>query len=365
MAVIRLENVNKAFKSTTVLHDINLEIADGECTVLVGPSGCGKSTLLRVICGLESCSSGKVFIDGECVNDVPASHRGLAMVFQSYALYPHMTVFDNIAFALKIHNVPKDEIKKRVMSAAQSLKLTQLLDRKPAELSGGQRQRVAIGRCIVREPLAFLFDEPLSNLDASLRHEMRYELAKLKERLKKTMVYVTHDQEEAMTLADKIVVMKDGHIEQVGTPMEIYNNPVNIFVAGFIGSPTINLLNATVMSHDAEKIRLELSSGDIITIRNKYKYDFKEENVIIGVRPNNVFIDPVHAFSNELVGRVNFVECLGNTSYVYLSLANGKIVNVQTNAKSNLTSGDNVKVSIDDEHVYLFNNDGTSIPRSV
>lgn len=354
MAGIRLEHISKSFRKTAVLQDISLNINDGECTVLVGPSGCGKSTLLRVICGLETCTSGNLFIDNKCVNNVPAAHRGLTMVFQSYALYPHMTVYDNMAFALQIKKVDKKEIYSRVMNAANILKITNLLERKPGELSGGQRQRVAIGRCIVRHPAAFLFDEPLSNLDASLRREMRYELAKLKEQLKSTMIYVTHDQEEAMTLADKIVVMRDGKIEQTGSPLEIYNDPVNTFVASFIGSPTINLLNAVVQSADEKNVILELASGDILAIRNKYNYKFDHDKVILGLRPNNVFIEKIHAMANDIVGRVSFVENFGNTSHVYFALADGKIVSAQISGQVTFEAGSSVKVSIDKEHAYLF-----------
>lgn len=361
MASIKLENVTKTFGHTDVLRGITLDIEDGESTVLVGPSGCGKSTLLRVICGLENCTSGHLYIDDECVNSVPASHRGLAMVFQSYALYPHMTVFENMAFALKIRKLTKDEIKKRVLNAANILKITDLLDRKPRGLSGGQRQRVAIGRCIVRNPSAFLFDEPLSNLDASLRHEMRYELAKLKAQLKKTMVYVTHDQEEAMTLADKIVVMRNGKIEQTGSPLELYNHPINTFVASFIGSPTINLLPAVVQSSDKDHVTLELPSGDLCVLPNIYNHKFNNDEVILGVRPNSVFIDNVYTCCNEMIGQVSFVENLGNSSCVYIALSNGMLINSQIVGQCNILSGANVKISIDVEKAYLFFADGTCV----
>lgn len=361
MAEIRLDNVCKSFRNSDVLRNVSLTINDGECTVLVGPSGCGKSTLLRVICGLEQCSSGRIFIDNECVNDVPASHRGLTMVFQSYALYPHMTVFENMAFALKIKKINNDEINKRVLNASKILKIENLLNRKPGQLSGGQRQRVAIGRCIVRNPSAFLFDEPLSNLDASLRRGMRYELAKLKAQLKTTMVYVTHDQEEAMTLADTIVVMKDGAIEQVGAPLEIYNNPVNTFVAGFIGSPTINLLPATVVSSDDEVITVEISSGDMFVIKNKYKSNIENDNVVIGIRPNDVFVENVHACSNEVMGRVMLIENFGHASHVYLALSNGSVINSFVSGSIDFGIGSNVKISIDKDKAYLFNVDGTAI----
>ncbi len=237
MAALTLAAVRKSFGATDVLHGIDLSIRDGEFTVFVGPSGCGKSTLLRLICGLDEVSGGTIAIDGEVVNDVPPAKRGLAMVFQSYALYPHMTVAGNMGYALRLAGTPRDEIDRRVKAAASVLRLEALLDRKPRQLSGGQRQRVAIGRAIVREPRLFLFDEPLSNLDAALRVDMRAEIAALKQRLGTTMIYVTHDQVEAMTLADTIVVMHAGRIEQAGSPLELYRRPANIFVARFIGSP--------------------------------------------------------------------------------------------------------------------------------
>jgi multiple sugar transport system ATP-binding protein len=244
VADVQLSNVSKAYGEVRILHGINLEIRDGEFMVFVGPSGCGKSTLLRTIAGLEEITGGELRIGGRLVNEVPPAERGIAMVFQSYALYPHMNLFDNMAFGLKLAKVPKNEIEGAVRNAAKILHIEHLLDRKPKDLSGGQRQRVAIGRAIVRKPEVFLFDEPLSNLDAALRVRMRYEFAKLHEDLKTTMVYVTHDQVEAMTLADRIVVLSAGCIEQVGTPLELYEHPDNLFVAGFIGSPRMNFITA-------------------------------------------------------------------------------------------------------------------------
>jgi multiple sugar transport system ATP-binding protein len=264
VAEVRLTNVQKSFGDVQVLRDINLEIRDGEFVVFVGPSGCGKSTLLRVIAGLEDITAGDLFIGGRRVNDVPPAERGIAMVFQSYALYPHMTLFDNMAFGLKLAKMPTDEIDKAVHGAAKILNIDHLLGRKPKALSGGQRQRVAIGRAIVREPEVFLFDEPLSNLDAALRVRMRYEFAKLHENLKTTMVYVTHDQVEAMTLANRIVVLSTGKIEQVGGPLELYEYPENIFVAGYIGSPKMNFVEAEVVSGDAAAATIRLKTGAVM-----------------------------------------------------------------------------------------------------
>src|ERR1700688_4308850 len=249
MAGLQLKQVAKRYGATTVIHSVDLEVKDGEFVVFVGPSGCGKSTLLRMIAGLESVSEGDILIDGTNVNNVSAAQRGLAMVFQSYALYPHMTVYQNLAFGLENLRAPRAEIETKVQAAARMLKLDTLLDRRPTQLSGGQRQRVAIGRCIVRDPTIFLFDEPLSNLDAELRVQMRTEISGLHDRLGTTMVYVTHDQVEAMTMADKIVVLRAGRIEQVGSPLALYNNPCNRFVAGFIGSPQMNFLEARVVDH--------------------------------------------------------------------------------------------------------------------
>ncbi|ODN63885.1 maltose/maltodextrin transporter ATP-binding protein, partial [Burkholderia cenocepacia] len=262
MASVLLRNIAKRYDDTEVLRNVNLDIADGEFVVFVGPSGCGKSTLMRMIAGLEDISSGDLLIDGAKVNDVPSAKRGIAMVFQSYALYPHMTLYDNMAFGLKLAGAKKPEIDQAVKQAAKILHIDHLLDRKPKQLSGGQRQRVAIGRAITRKPKVFLFDEPLSNLDAALRVKMRLEFARLHDELKTTMIYVTHDQVEAMTLADKIVVLSGGAVQQVGTPNALYHAPANLFVAGFIGSPKMNFLKGAVESADAGGVLVRFDSGE-------------------------------------------------------------------------------------------------------
>lgn len=288
MSQIALKHIHKSYGSVPVLDDISLEIEDGEFIVLVGPSGCGKSTLLRMIAGLEDITAGQISIGGKVVNTMPAKQRDLAMVFQSYALYPHMKVADNMSFALKLANAPKAEIEKRVNEAAEILGLEDLLDRLPRELSGGQRQRVAMGRAIVRNPQAFLFDEPLSNLDAKLRVKMRAEIKKLHQRLGRTMIYVTHDQTEAMTLADRIVVLNAGKIAQLGTPLEVYRNPVSTFVAGFVGSPEINLIPATTMGSGASEVKL--ANGTIMGI--PHPIDLPADSAVTyGIRPQHIRLD--------------------------------------------------------------------------
>src|SRR5437763_3951909 len=262
MASLQLNRVTKRYGTTTVIHGVDLEVKDGEFVIFVGPSGCGKSTLLRMIAGLESVTEGDLLIDGKQVNNVSASQRGLAMVFQSYALYPHMTVYQNMAFGLENIRTPRADIDAKVQAAAKLLQLGPLLDRRPTQLSGGQRQRVAIGRAIVREPTIFLFDEPLSNLDAELRVQMRIEITALHQRLKTTMIYVTHDQVEAMTMADKIVVLRAGRVEQIGAPLDLYNAPRNRFVAGFIGSPRMNFLTSRVTDVGQGGVRIEVAGSD-------------------------------------------------------------------------------------------------------
>lgn len=360
MASIFLKNIKKSFKGTDIIKDVSLDILDGECTVLVGPSGCGKSTLLRIICGLEEVNYGEIFIGDECVTDLPPSHRGVTMVFQSYALYPHMTAFENMAFALKIRKVSKEQIKERVLNAARILKIENLLDRKPKELSGGQRQRVAIGRCIVRNPYAFLFDEPLSNLDASLRREMRYEIANLKNKLKTTMVYVTHDQEEAMTLADRIVVMRDGKIEQIGTPLEIYRSPVNTFVASFIGSPTMNLLPVKLVAQNENDLSFQVTANEIIKLDNQYE-NLAEGNYIIGIRPNDLE-ECSDVCENSLFAEVNLVENLGSLCCVYAKLSCEKTICVQTQ-NVNKKFGGSMYVKIKPEKIYLFHENGNRVEK--
>jgi multiple sugar transport system ATP-binding protein len=292
MANVKFENVTKRFGDVVAVNNLNLEIADKEFLVLVGPSGCGKSTVIRLLAGLETLTEGNVYIDDKVVNDLPARDRDIAMVFQSYALYPHMSVYDNMAFGLKMHGTPKDEIHRRVLEAADILDIEDLLKRKPAQLSGGQRQRVALGRAIVREPVVFLFDEPLSNLDAKLRVQTRTELSKLHQRLGTTFIYVTHDQIEAMTMATRIAVIKDGILHQVGTPEDLYFRPDNVFVAGFIGSPSMNFFTANLtgsadeMSVEAGGIRIALPPE-----RGRGLADHLGKDVILGVRPEDIY-DP-------------------------------------------------------------------------
>ncbi|NUW61490.1 ABC transporter ATP-binding protein [Cronobacter muytjensii] len=315
MSSIRLRNVTKRFGKTETLHNINLDIADGEFAVFVGPSGCGKSTLLRMIAGLEEVSDGEVLIGDEVMNDVAPAHRGVAMVFQSYALYPHMTVAENMGYGLKVNKVPKDQIRHQVEMVAKTLQLSHLLDRKPKQLSGGQRQRVAIGRAIVRNPQVFMFDEPLSNLDAELRVEMRLHIARLHQEMKTTMVYVTHDQVEAMTLADKIVVMNYGKVEQMGSPMELYYNPVNKFVAGFIGSPKMNFLPATVAHWEKGALDVTLSQGKTLRLALDTAPLKPGDAVTLGIRPEhlstNAQADVTLTFNCEVVER------LGNNTYLF------------------------------------------------
>jgi multiple sugar transport system ATP-binding protein len=316
MAEVRLQGVNKSFGQTQILHNVDLQIPDGEFVVFVGPSGCGKSTLLRVIAGLEDITSGQLTIGGTLVNDIPPSERGISMVFQSYALYPHMNLFDNMAFGLKLAKTPKAEIDDAVHKAAKILNIDHLLQRKPKELSGGQRQRVAIGRAIVRQPKVFLFDEPLSNLDAALRVRMRYEFAKLHETFKTTMVYVTHDQVEAMTLADRIVVLNGGKVEQVGAPLQLYEHPINQFVAGFIGSPKMNFLPGTIDVASANGAQVRLSTGETFQILVDASAAKQGDKVQVGIRPEHLV---VNGDENTLKAPVIFVERIGSTAHVYCS----------------------------------------------
>jgi multiple sugar transport system ATP-binding protein len=339
VATLDLDSVVKSFDQTTILHGINLAILDGEFVVFVGPSGCGKSTLLRVIAGLESPSSGDIRIDGQQVNSVSAAHRGCAMVFQSYALYPHMTVYDNMAFGLENMGIAKADIATKVNGAAKLLRLEELLQRKPTQLSGGQRQRVAIGRAIVREPKVFLFDEPLSNLDAELRVSMRAEIRDLHARLKATMVYVTHDQVEAMTMADKIVVLRAGRIEQVGAPLDLYNKPANTFVAGFIGSPRMNFLPASILPHDAATARA---------------VPLPEGTHTLGLRPEHVQLD-----SQGLISmKVSQVEQLGSTSLLHGTVGDDMAFEMVCNGQTPVAKGDSVRLALPLEHLHCFDKEG-------
>jgi ABC-type sugar transport systems, ATPase components len=357
MADLKLNKVIKRFGAVQTIHGVDLDIKHGEFVVFVGPSGCGKSTLLRMIAGLETISDGEVIIDGLTVNDVSPSDRGIAMVFQSYALYPHMTVKENMSFGLRLAKRPKDEIEQRVGEAARILKLEHLLDRLPKQLSGGQRQRVAIGRTIVRNPKVFLFDEPLSNLDAELRVQMRVEISKLHEQLGNTMVYVTHDQVEAMTMADKIVVLRDGRVEQVGAPLELYHNPVNQFVAGFIGSPRMNFLNAKVLQMDNNKATLELAGGEQFSMTLDRAVTVGDV-LLMGIRPEHLEIDVEGDVNIAL--KVDVVEALGGTTFAYTQYADEDQVVVVTDGSHLIPRGKTIKASFKLEHVHLFDTDTAS-----
>jgi lactose/L-arabinose transport system ATP-binding protein len=346
MAVVTLDNVSKSYGSVEIIQDLNLTIDDGAFTVFVGPSGCGKSTLLRMIAGLEPITKGELKIDGKRMNDADPIERGVAMVFQNYALYPHMTVEQNIGFSLRMAGLGKGEIAERVATAARTLQIEPLLKRKPAQLSGGQRQRVAIGRAIVRNPEVFLFDEPLSNLDAELRVSMRVEIAKLHHQLGSTMVYVTHDQTEAMTLADKIVVMRAGKVEQAGTPEQLYEDPNNLFVAGFIGSPRMNFLPATLTGDG-----LALKGGPSLTIPGLPP----KGDILVGMRPEHFQID---AGELTLPLTVDVVENLGGTRFLYGSVSSGETIVVEARDRTGIKAGDVVMVGLDAGRALFFQTSG-------
>ena len=342
--------------------DFNLEIADREFVVFVGPSGCGKSTTLRMIAGLEEISGGELYIDGKKMNDVAPKDRDIAMVFQSYALYPHMTVHDNLAFPLKLRNVPKDEIERKVNEAAEILGITEYLDRKPKALSGGQRQRVAIGRAIVREPKVLLMDEPLSNLDAKLRNQMRAEIIKLRKRINTTFVYVTHDQTEAMTLGDRIVIMKDGVVQQVGTPQEVFEHPANLFVSGFIGVPQMNYFDAELV-REGDKYCVKVGGITIVPAEEKQarmlEHDVQSQPITLGIRPEHVSIVPAGA-EGSLSGVIDVSEMMGSSVHLHLdSLGQDVIVIVQTadvdkEQRKKLTSGHELSFTFSGELVHMF-----------
>ena len=332
MGSLSLKDVHKSFGDVKVLKGINLDVEDGEFVIFVGPSGCGKSTLLRIIAGLEDETSGSIEIDGDVVNSLPPTKRGIAMVFQTYALYPHLTVRDNMSLGMKQAKRPAAEIKSQVDLASSMLELDEYLDRRPAELSGGQRQRVAIGRAIVRKPELFLFDEPLSNLDAALRVNTRLEIARLHRQLAATMIYVTHDQIEAMTLADRIVVLHDGHIEQVGTPMELYNSPANKFVAGFIGSPQMNFVPAQVLGDD--------------------------QATSIGIRPEHIKLTPE---TGKFAGTVSHIERLGGDTNVYLDCGQAGLISARLFGQHEFEVDSKLSVDFDAENSFRFDADGNTI----
>lgn len=352
MATVKLNNVKKVYPNgAEAVRGVNMAIKNGEFIVFVGPSGCGKSTMLRMIAGLEDINSGTISIDGKVVNDLPPKERHIAMVFQSYALYPHMTVFDNMAFGLKLEKRSKEEIDERVQEAAKILQIEDYLTRKPKQLSGGQRQRVAIGRAITRKPQVFLFDEPLSNLDAALRVQMRVELAKLHDKLNATMIYVTHDQTEAMTMADDIVVLNSGVISQKGSPLELYNNPDNLFVGGFIGSPKMNFISSKIISKSNDKTELDLLGSSKITIPKSSSTASEGDSVMLGIRPEHLTVNEESDGSWE--SKVFVVEKLGSGTFLYLEKEGEPLV-VQTEGDSKIKVGDTVKVGFSSSRCHIF-----------
>ena len=361
MATVTLRNARKSFGSVNIIKGVDLDIADGEFCVFVGPSGCGKSTLLRMIAGLEDITSGSLQIGGREMADVEPADRGVAMVFQSYALYPHMTVRENVGFGLKMTGHSKADIEKRTERAASMLQLGPLMDRKPSQLSGGQRQRVAIGRAIVREPDVFLFDEPLSNLDAALRVQMRIEIGKLHNDLKSTMIYVTHDQVEAMTMADKIVVLHGGIIEQVGSPLELYHRPRNMFVAGFIGSPKMNFIPVTVHAARDGNVMLSLPGDGRMTIPMKGDLPAAGTRLTLGCRPEHVAIGKEAAASGALQGTIRVAEYLGSETMFYASLADGTEIAVKGDGLAAQKSGDILPLSLPAAACHLFDAQSNAI----
>jgi len=350
MAEINLQSIRKRYEDGFVAIDnLNLQIEKGEFLVFVGPSGCGKSTLLRMIAGLEKISDGELLFDGKKMNDIAPGDRGISMVFQNYALYPHMTVYDNMAFGLRNTGVGEAEIKQRIEYASKQLQMDHLLQRKPREMSGGQQQRVAIGRSIVRKPEVFLFDEPLSNLDAALRQEMRTEISMLHERLDTTMIYVTHDQVEAMTMADRIVVMKAGQIQQVGTPMEIYQKPANLFVAQFIGAPKINTFDAT---YDAQNRSLTFS--DTLTLQaGNLSSDVQSQKMYVAIRPNMIRIVEAEQ-ANFGQATIRITERLGDETILFLEREDGSRLSVKTQGIVSAKSGQQVHLSVNEDDFHLF-----------
>ena len=364
MGEIRMQSVSKAFGTVKVIKSVDLYIKTGEFTVFVGPSGCGKSTLLRLVAGLEDISTGTLTIDGEVVNDVAPAKRGVAMVFQSYALYPHMTVYENMAFGLKLAKSEADEIDRRVRRAAEILRMDHLLDRKPKQLSGGQRQRVAIGRAITRDPKVFLFDEPLSNLDAALRVQMRLELAKLHRDLGATMIYVTHDQVEAMTLADKIVVLNGGVVEQVGAPLELYHKPQNQFVAGFIGSPQMNFLSGTIAAPGQSSTGVAVPGLEQpITAPVQANGHGAGTEVKLGIRPEHIEVgDPGPAA--PLAGEIFNIERLGSETLYYTRTEAGDVV-ATTDGTSSGRIGDRIGLHLPPAECHVFDHAEQALPRQV
>lgn len=362
MATVELKQIRKSYGSTEIIKGVDLVIKDRELTVFVGPSGCGKSTLLRMIAGLEEITSGDLLIDGQRVNNIAPDKRGLALVFQSYALYPHMTVADNMAFSLKLAGVPGGERTRKVLEAARILHLEPYLQRKPKDLSGGQRQRVAIGRAIVRNPRVFLFDEPLSNLDAALRVKMRLELTRLHAELNATMIYVTHDQIEAMTMADRIVVLQGGVIEQVGAPMELYRNPRNQFVAGFIGSPRMNFLPVKIQQSNQPGLTLIMAGGTRLNLPAMQALDGgKSETATLGVRPEHISFTG----ANGLPAEVQMVERLGGESYVFVQTSGNDTLVVRADGEVDVKLGQQVQLNLNTPFLHVFDEQGNKFHETV
>ncbi len=363
MAELNLKDVIKKYGKTQVIHGINLDIKDKEFLVLVGPSGCGKSTLLRMVAGLEEISSGKISINGKIVNDIAPKDRGLAMVFQNYALYPHMNVFDNMSFGLRLNKTPKDEIRQRVEEVAVILGLEDFVKRKPHELSGGQRQRVAMGRAMVRKPSIFLFDEPLSNLDAKLRIQMRAEIKMLHQRVNSTMIYVTHDQVEAMTLADRIVVLKDGYIEQVGTPLELFLHPVNTFVAGFIGTPPMNLVDCKI-NKTSDKTFLRFETGLVIPVPDKEDSDLThDQKVVLGLRAEEIIPADTQTTLPEdwtFQAEVMVVEPLGNETHLLMDFMGVQMMS-KSEGRRLFKPKEKVKMSMNLAEMHIFDAKTTQV----
>jgi multiple sugar transport system ATP-binding protein len=357
-----MRHVTKSFGRVEVIKGVDLDIRSKEFVVFVGPSGCGKSTLLRLVAGLEDITSGTLMFDGEEVNDLPPAERGIAMVFQSYALYPHMSVYENMAFGLKLAKLGKEGIDERVREAARILQIEHLLDRKPRQLSGGQRQRVAIGRAIVRDPKVFLFDEPLSNLDAALRVQMRIEIAKLHHALDATMIYVTHDQVEAMTLADRIVVLNAGVVEQFGAPLELYHHPQNLFVAGFIGSPRMNFLPGEVASGSDNAVTVRLADGNTVVAPVGRDGARPGEKVTVGMRPEHLLEGG--GGDAELKGKVVAVEHLGGETYIYLERGGDHPLVVKAAGDSEVRVAEVLPIGVPASACYLFDSDGQAFARA-
>lgn len=371
MASITLNHIVKTFDDgVTVIPDLNLEIKDKEFVIFVGPSGCGKSTTLRMIAGLEDISSGELIIGGKTVNNIPPKDRDIAMVFQSYALYPHMTVYKNMAFALKLRKEPKDVIDKKVRQAAKILELEPYLNRKPKALSGGQRQRVALGRAMVRNPCVFLLDEPLSNLDAKLRTQMRSQIALLHKRLETTFIYVTHDQTEAMTMGTRIVVMKDGIVQQVNTPQHLYDYPINEFVAGFIGSPQMNFINATV-GKSGETYTLSFDGITLAVPSEKASElsNYVGKEVVFGIRPENVYddYDSINRYANAMEAKVEVTELMGAEIYLYLTVGSASVT-ARVAPTSKAKPGDTIKIAFDLSRLHIFDKEtekNISLPQDI